>query len=487
MATWIRTRRALLDSRRLQPLPATLIIEGQRIVEVRTGDAPSELPGPDDTVVDVGEHLVTPAFVNGHTHLAMSALRGVGLDAMAGNIIEDLYFRIEALLTADDVRAFTRMGAAESLLAGVGAVWDHYYFGEAVAAGMADLGLTGVVAPTLQDLAGPGVGRLDAAFDATVALTDERWAERGIFAACGPHATDTVSDGLWRRIGALADAHGLPIHAHVAQSVEEFERSMSRHGRSPVAWLGELGVLEAGAGMLLVHGLYVTEADLARLAPGQNVLCYCPFSQLQFGFPAAVEGWWKAGIPFTVGTDCGASNDSMSVQQELRLLASGRAFAVAPSPAGVRFRAQGEMSEAHALDALRRQRRTEQRALAEPQTLLDTVWRVPGALHPELAVGELRGGARANICIWDAEDPAWWPRTSPSRALTMGDIGTPWGLMVDGRWIGERGDLRRSLLSGDDWREMRAEADGRLQALARRAGLPQWSRQLSGDRPSEGC
>lgn len=475
---WIRTRRALLGSRHLGITPASIAVEGHEIVDVRLpGDAePDADPGAQ--VVDVGDHLVTPAFVNGHTHLAMSALRGVGLEAMAGNIIEDLYFRIEARLTAEDVRAFTRLGAAESLLAGVGAVWDHYYFAEAVADGMADMGLTGVVAPTVQDLAGPGVSRLEASLAETVALTSKRRAEQGIFAACGPHATDTVSDALWLRIAELAEAHDLPIHAHVAQSIEEYARAIERSGDSPVGRLGALGVLEAGAGMLLVHGLYVTEADLARLRPGENVLCYCPFSQLQFGFPAAVEGWWKAGIPFTVGTDCGASNDSMNVQQELRLLASGRAFAVAPSPAGARFRATGELDEARALDVVRRQRRTEQQALADPQTLLDTVWRVPSALHPQLRTGELRRGARANLCIWDADHPAWWPRTSPVRTLTMGDIGTPWGLMVNGRWIGRPGHLREALLGSDDWREIRTEADGRLRALAKRVGLPEWSSRL---------
>lgn len=479
MVTWIKTRRAVLGSRHLVATPATLAVQGDRIVSVSLpGDEPPT-PAPGDAVIDVGEHLVTPAFVNGHTHLAMSAMRGVGLDAMAGNIIEDLYFRIEARLTAEDVRAFTRMGAAESLLAGVGAVWDHYYFAEAVAAGMADMGLTGVVAPTLQDLAGPGVPRLDAALEATARLaSDEAWAARGIYAACGPHATDTVSDALWARLAKVADAYDLPIHAHVAQSIEEFQRAVERHGCTPVEWLARMGVLQAGAGMLLVHGLYVTEADLARMRPGTNVLCYCPFSQLQFGFPAAVEGWWKAGIPFVVGTDCGASNDSMSVQQELRLLASGRAFAVAPSEAGARFRASGDPSEARALDQVRRERRDDQQALADPRTLLDTVWQVPGTLHPKLDAGQLVAGARANICIWDARHPALWPRTSPVRALTMGDIGSPWGLMVNGRWIGERGALRESLIDSDDWREAREEADGRLRALARRAHLPEWTAAL---------
>jgi Predicted metal-dependent hydrolase with the TIM-barrel fold len=45
-------------------------------------------------IVDLGERIVAPAFVNSHTHLAMSALRGLtSVDDMAGNVVEDLFFR----------------------------------------------------------------------------------------------------------------------------------------------------------------------------------------------------------------------------------------------------------------------------------------------------------------------------------------------------------------------------------------------------------
>ncbi|MCB9530019.1 MAG: amidohydrolase family protein [Myxococcales bacterium] len=474
MTTLILADRAVLggDPLRIESVVITVrdaLIEA--VAPLDRAHAPVAKPG--ETVVDVGERLVTPAFVNGHTHLAMAALRGVGLEAMDGNIIEEIYFRVEGALTAEDVRAFTRMGACESLLAGVGAVWDHYYHGEAVAAALAEMGLCGVVAPTLQDLAGPGVVALDAQFEATERIaTDEKLAAAGIFAALGPHATDTVSGALWTRINAVAERHTLPIHAHVAQSIEEYERAVARHGQTPIAWLDGLGVLDAGAGMLLVHGLYATRADLARLRPARNTLAYCPFSQVQFGFPAAVEGWWKAGVPFVIGTDCGACNDSMSPQQELRLLAGGRAFAVTPSPEGMRFRETGAAGDAQGLDAIRRATREERAALADPATLLGTVWRVPGQMHPRLMAGEIAAGARASLCVWDADHPAWWPTTAPLRTLTMGDVsGALWGLLVNGRWVGERGAVQSSLLASDDWREARAEAEGRLRALFARVGL----------------
>ena len=44
-------------------------------------------------------------------------------------------------------------------------------------------------------------------------------------------------------------------------------------------------------------------------------------------------------------------------------------------------------------------------------------------------------------------------------------------MMVAGRWIGDRGDFAGSLLRSTAYREARAEAEGRLQALVGRAGI----------------
>ena len=308
--------------------PARITVSSGVITEVLHGSA---APSGEDAVINLGDRLVTPHSSWSHPSL-MSAFRGIGLDAMAGNIVTDLYFRLETAITADDVRAFSRMAAYECLLAGVGTVWDHYYHAEAVAEALIDVGLNGVVAPTLQDLSGPGVAMLDAQLAATERIaTSARYQSAGIGAALGPHATDTVSDDLWGKVNDLAERHQLVIHSHVAQSVEEYTLSQEQHGCSPVERLARLGVLDAGQGTLLVHSLFVDQHDLGLLKPERNVLGYCPFSQVQFCFPAAVEDWHASDISIMVGTDCGACNDTMNVQQELRLMASGRGYAVVPS------------------------------------------------------------------------------------------------------------------------------------------------------------
>ena len=161
---WLASRRVVLgEGEALRVVPALIELTEPYVgrVEPLEEDAYAErmsrARAAGDEVTDHGDRLVSPAFVNAHTHLSLGMLRGFNLAAAArGNMVEELFFAVESTLTAEDVRAFTRMGAYESLLNGVGLVWDHYYFGETVAEALAEVGLSGVVAPTLQDLSGPG-------------------------------------------------------------------------------------------------------------------------------------------------------------------------------------------------------------------------------------------------------------------------------------------------------------------------------------------
>jgi len=270
-------------------------------------------------VVDLGKALVTPAFVNSHTHLPMAALRGVeGLaSAMGGNVVEDLYFKLEASMTAADVRAFARMGCYESLLSCTGFVWEHYYFGHALAGALADTGLAGIVAPTLQDVGGgPGVLTYEQALQETVDLDDDSMlASQGIGAALGPHATDTVSAQLFETVRNLAVARQLPVHMHAAQFESEHALVFAQQGCSPLAWLHRQGLLAPDVpSVLLVHNIWSTRADLALLDQERHVPVLCPNSHMRFAFPARLCDWRRAGLRVAVGTDAAACSDGMDVQ-----------------------------------------------------------------------------------------------------------------------------------------------------------------------------
>lgn len=451
---------------------ALLTISGDSISQLQpmSRQAFAALPDAADCL-DLGQNLVGPSFLNGHTHLAMSALRGIGQQALRGNVVEDLYFQLESHLTPADVRAFVRMGAYENLLAGVGAVWDHYYHADEIASGLQDVGLCGVVAPTVQDVAGPGRDGTEAALETTLAIhRSQHFQQAGIYAALGPHATDTVSPALWRRLALLADQHQLVMHAHIAQSIEEYRRSMNTYGCTPIAGLGEAGILDLPSGLVLVHSLFITAADLQLLSPERHALAYCPLSQIQFAFPAHITPWLQAGLPIQVGTDAGACNDTMNVQQELRVLAGGSAFAVTQGERYRAFQASGSLEAAEAVHTQRVQTYDQTPSL---QQMLGMVWETPARFCPALRMGELAVGARACLNVWDLNHPALWPATDPLRALVMCDAAKALRhVMINGQWMAPlETRLQEHILNSTAFQEAQTEASQRLQALLVRTGL----------------
>jgi cytosine/adenosine deaminase-related metal-dependent hydrolase len=415
--------------------------------------------------------LLSPAFVNAHTHLAMSFFRGIDLSPHnQHNMVEDLFFTLEQHLQPADVRAFTRMGAYESLLHGVGFVWDHYYHGESIAEALADTGLAGAVAPTLQDRSGPGKAAWQQQWQATEAINrNSSMRARGIYAAFGPHATDTVSTQLWQKIRAACDTLNLPLHAHLAQSLEEWQRCKTEHHCSPTEFLERIGVLARGSAQLYAHGIFATQSDIRLLAAAQHTLAFCPFSAMIFCFPANICNWEAAGVPWVVATDCAASNDSMNVQKELRFLSGFPLQELSYAQEYQRFYSRGESPE-----SLGQQRAgiwQKSQSFRDPQWLLEKVWDLPGQLHPQVKLGRIEAGYLANLVLWNPSSPQLWPGNQ-LRSLAFGDsAGSIAQMMVAGNWLGEKGDFAGALLRSSEFREAEHEARRRLEELRARCGM----------------
>ena len=96
----------------------------------------------------------------------------------------------------------------------------------------------------------------------------------------------------------------MPLHAHLAQSLEEHSFSIDERGAPPARWLASLGVLEGVPATAFAHAIYVSQPELALLDAKRDLLVFCPCSQLVFGFPADPTTWEEAGLRWAVATDC---------------------------------------------------------------------------------------------------------------------------------------------------------------------------------------
>jgi cytosine/adenosine deaminase-related metal-dependent hydrolase len=340
-----------------------------------------------------------------------------------------------------------------------------------VAQALRETGLAGVVAPTLQDLSGPGVEWRVEQIRATEEIArSAELLDAGIAAAVGPHATDTVSEIAWRESTDVARSLGVPVHAHLAQSLEEHRFSLDERGAAPARWLASLGVLDGLPAAVFAHAIYVGRGELALLDAQRELLVFCPCSQLVFGFPANPVLWEEVGLRWAVATDCAPSNDSMSLQKELRHVAGLRTAGATWSAAYREFLHGGRDAGADLVWDERGRLFARADAIARSESLLSRVWSVPGAAHPALRAGALEPGALANVVVWDPEHPSMWPEAGLA-TLAMGDTTQAiHAMFVAGREIGEAGDFHRSVVESDGYRRALADATRCRQRLLERTG-----------------
>jgi 5-methylthioadenosine/S-adenosylhomocysteine deaminase len=275
----------------------------QRLEPHRPEDASGE---------NVSDTWVLPGLVNAHTHVAMQVMKS--LFPQQPDAIQKFMIPLESNLTEEDVYAFARLGFAECLLGGSTLAFDHYYFAEAVAQAAKDVGIRAAIAPTLMDR-GP--------FPLEQLWNHAEGFFKGpshplIYKVLGPHATDTVGPDLFKKILDSAQKHSLPIHLHVSQTHLEFDFVRKTHHKSPVRWLREIGTFEHPT--LLAHAIYLDPGDLECLSHPNVTLAICPYSLVLFDKLSPILDFYRSRIPFVLGTDCCACNDTMDLPKEARAL-----------------------------------------------------------------------------------------------------------------------------------------------------------------------
>lgn len=257
---------------------------------------------------------VSPGFVNGHTHVAMSFLRDVAHEFP--HMIDQLFFPLEKELTSEMVKIFSRPSILAGLSSGVTTFVDHYYHSESVAQAIFEMGARGCIAETLADLGGAKPLSSEDTDKSTFKI--QKQDSHFTSYVYGPHAMDTVSPALMKQISILAQQENRRIHLHLSQTDSERKKCEAQFGLSPVKLAQQCGAL--GKKTLAVHLISADLSDLAVLKQTQTFVGLCPTSQTLYEHVAPLKEMFDIGLKGILGTDCAASHDSMDVWQELKSL-----------------------------------------------------------------------------------------------------------------------------------------------------------------------
>src|SRR6188508_397715 len=113
-------------------------------------------PHDGEEVVDARDHIVMPGFVNTHTHLFQTLLRGVYEERPLRTYLDYIY-RSGVELTREDCRLSAMLGSLEAIQAGTTTIADHHFLNrvpalaEGTIEGMLAVGVRSVLARTVMD------------------------------------------------------------------------------------------------------------------------------------------------------------------------------------------------------------------------------------------------------------------------------------------------------------------------------------------------
>jgi cytosine/adenosine deaminase-related metal-dependent hydrolase len=297
--------------------------------------AVADLPVTADEVIDLDGHVVLPGLVNTHHHLYQTLTRAVPAAQDAGLFgwLTTLY-PIWARMNSDHVRVSTTIGLAELALSGCTTTSDHMYLypnGSRVddqvegakdvrlrfhiargsmSLGESDGGLPpdSVVEP--EDAILSDTERVIAAFhDSTPgALT------RIVVAPCSPFS---VTPNGMKEAAELARTHGLQMHTHLAETMDEEAFCIEQFGLRPVELAESVNWM--GPDVWFAHSVFIADDEIGRMGTAGTGVAHCPTSNMRLGSGIApIPAYRAAGVNVALGVDGAASNDGSHLLAEAR-------------------------------------------------------------------------------------------------------------------------------------------------------------------------
>ena len=268
------------------------------------------------------QRIVLPGLINGHSHAAMTLLRGVADDLDLMDWLQNYIFPAEVEFVDEEfVRIGTELACWEMIRGGTTTFVDMYYYPDVIARVVEDCGMRAYVSATVIDQRSPDAESAADSLNKGQIFVDN-WKGRSgrITPILGPHANYTLNEAQLRETRAAATAAGIPISIHMSESPFEVDYSTQTYGKTSIELFDSIGFLDGPT--IGAHVVWPTEAEIRILADRQVGVIHNPTSNMKIASGISpVTEMLAAGVRVGLGTDGAASNNDLDMWEEMRLAA----------------------------------------------------------------------------------------------------------------------------------------------------------------------
>jgi 5-methylthioadenosine/S-adenosylhomocysteine deaminase len=272
--------------------------------------------------LDGTQQIVLPGLVNGHSHAAMTLLRGVADDLALMDWLTNYIFPAEVqFVDSEFVRIGTELACWEMIRGGTTTFVDMYYYPDTIAEVVERCGMRALISATVIDQRSPDAESASDSIGKGVEFI-KRWKGRNsrITPIFGPHANYTLDAAQLRDTRRAAMDLGVPISIHLSESPYEVQYAKENYGVTSIEMLDGIGFFDGPT--IAAHVVWPTDDEIPILRDRKVGVIHNPTSNMKIASGVApVAKMLAEGVRVGIGTDGAASNNDLDLWEEMRLAA----------------------------------------------------------------------------------------------------------------------------------------------------------------------
>ncbi len=235
-----------------------------------------------------------------------------------------------------------------------------------------------------------------------------------------PHWVFSSEKEYLEKSAEIARKYSVGIGIHMAEDLTELDIAKDRHGKGPVEYLNDAGLL--GPKTIGFHCIWLNDKEIRLFKETGTAAAHCPRSNLMAGFGVArVPEYLEQGVTVGLGTDSPQLGHALDIFDEMKVTYLHNVARVSPGEGSmVKFRPSIRIF---------------------PGTIFAMATKGGAkALNLENEVGTLEKGKKADVIIVDLKHPKFYPPkmqnivTMMTMAANGSDVDTT---IVDGKILME--------------------------------------------------
>ena len=266
------------------------------------------------------DRIVMPGLINGHSHAAMTLLRGVADDLALMDWLNNYIFPAEVeFVDPEFVRIGTELACWEMIRGGTTTFVDMYYYPDTIAEVIDSCGMRAMISATVIDQRSPDAENANDSIQKGIGFI-QRWQGKNsrITPIFGPHANYTLNAEQLRATRKAAMELGAPISIHISESPFELQYSQDTYGMPSIQMYESIGFFDGPT--IAAHVVWPTKEEIPILAERKVGVIHNPTSNMKIASGISpVADMLAAGVRVGLGTDGAASNNDLDMWEEMRL------------------------------------------------------------------------------------------------------------------------------------------------------------------------